>query len=581
MSNLQMFDLAVVGESMSGKSTWIANLYKEDITKKLKEIYQFNKEGQTKNLTYYILYNENEVDLRVENIKLSKECLENYLKGKSTYITFEILKEFIGFDIEDKDIDNNDEFKKAVRKIDPFKLLKKIVNNEKVLEEGIITYIELGGSASDDVRELLNMYNLEKIRIRDTRGFLDETEDKMLSFLNNEKKNSSSKNKYVNSEKEHYFQKLLDERGVYGIDACVFMSISNSNALLKKNVKEIYGSLIRALLEKYPTFLVARDTELTRILAKAENESYYDCCVQVLEDEFFTGFDDIRKLLAEFGLKEQTRNYEIDIARKHYKELLLANVSEKRILKDKELYRKSAVGVLKEILKGIKKYHSDIAEASKCLKKILEDHNEIVKEIFNKYFDKSIVFYSNYKYCGYDSNAYSNYSDFLVRKIKGKYFGGLVGVYEGLSTPIPGGGHVGDAAIDILETSYFIKEIIYFELIEKLTPDIQNYMKSVMQENSNVDLAVSEMKEKLMKKYRSEMDRNFERLSITGRMIPRWFLHKAYEETHKELDKEGQIEKCLKENLFSGETWKKDRCNIAVVKFITWRLIFNSMSMIL
>ena len=43
----KIYDIAVIGESMAGKSTWISALCREDVAEMLEEIHRENKQGQT------------------------------------------------------------------------------------------------------------------------------------------------------------------------------------------------------------------------------------------------------------------------------------------------------------------------------------------------------------------------------------------------------------------------------------------------------------------------------------------------------------------------------------------------------
>ncbi len=578
------FDIAVVGESMSGKSTWIANLYSEEITEKLTAIFQRNNEGQTKIATHYILVEDETAKLVVSDIGWNREVLEEN-RQKQQKAALKILSDF--FEIQESDemteVLCSNVCKDKLKNMEPENVLEIIINSEAVSESGIISFIELTGGASKEACQILRRYKTNRICIRDTRGFLDETEDKMVSFLKHSKKEQNENKEYENPEfsvewkEEDYIQKLLDDRGICGIDACVFMSIANANALNKKNVKGIYGPLIRELLMKYPTFLVLRDTSFTKEMAKEENKTYTEVCDVVLSDEFFSGFDSIRDLLNEFGLNEHSSDYKVEIAHKHYKELLLANIAQKRLDEDGYIYRKSAVGVLDEAIKGIVKYYEDIDEATKCINKIMGNHSDIMKAIFDEYFDGEMRDLQ----CRYYNNLYRYLPNYLAGKIQGVYYGGLVGARGGLTTPKVGGGHVGDAAIDLMETAYDIKEYIYGKLVDSLTSEIEDYCRTVLPEDADINIAVSGMKKKIIEKMQHELDTNFERLSITGRMIPRKYLLCAYQTTREDLEiDEKCIGKYLKEleSRFPEQEWERERCNVSALKYITWQLIRESFS---
>lgn len=584
-------ELAVVGESMSGKSSWIASLFTEEITGKLAGVFQKNREGQTKIRVCYDILSGRGIDLRTENIGWNRDCLQDIDSRNTCCATLEGLKEILDISLEGvEDISRfveGEDFQKAVQKADPVELLEKIVNNAKVLEEGLISYIDFAGSGNEDVRRLLEGYGLESIRIRDTRGFLDETPEQWKELLEKlyqpSKVADGVKNpEYDEGDREaQCIQKLLDNGGVHGIDACVFMTISGSVALQKKSVKEIYSPLIQSLLEKYPVFLVGRNEELTKRMAEG-NESYRNCCAGILSEPRFTGFDDIRNLLDE--LRERTRNsqgedYRTAIAQKHYRELLVSAISQKMWKEDEWIFRKSAVGALGEILEGVTKYHKDIDEADRCMKEIRKEHGDAAENIYDKLFIDNLWVYTDG--CAYN-RMYRFGMEFLAKKVQGKYrsdkndTNGLVGERGGLSTPIPGGGYVGEAAIDLLEAAYRMRENIYSELVEELTPAIRKYIESISREPGDVERAVLEMKQKLTEYYRHKMDHNFECLSITKRMIPRKFLEAAYEATRNDLEvSAARIGKYLKklENRFAENDPARKLWYTSVVMYITWKLI--------
>lgn len=581
------YDIAVVGESMVGKSTWIANLFTKENTEKLKSICQYNSEGQTKIATYYKVEMDIEKKLELTSIGWNIDDLFDEHNEKSNQETIKKISDFFGMqeDIDFYKYFKSEEFKMALKRVDPISVIKEIVNNEEICNSGLISYIEITGGASEEVANLMRQYNLETLCIRDTRGFLDETTDKMNNYLNEINEKSKIKKDYENPEfssslnEEEYIQKLMDDRGIYGIDACVFMSMENSISLNKKNIKGIYGPLIRMLLVKYPTFLVVRSSDFTKKMSKAEEKKYLDCCNEILNDDFFSGFDNIRELLSEFGLYSHSSDYKTEIAHKHYKELLLAGVSKKRLNKDGEIYRKSVVGVLSEVIKGVRDYYKDISEAEEfihSINKIDGSHLKKMKEIFDEYFERDIKQNSILTENEYFMGLYKYSLYFLAEKIKECYYGGFVGERGGLSTQILGGGHVGDAAIDIMEAAYKIKQYIYEEIINCIALDIEGYCKTTLKDEEDIKSAVSNMKQKIYEKYQYDLDNNFERLSITKRMVPRCYLEKAHMNTHKELEiKEGRIGSYLKEleNTFEEKKLENEKYIISVVKYITWQLI--------
>ena len=105
--------------------------------------------------------------------------------------------------------------------VDVIKLLEDIINDEQIQESGLIEYIELTGSANGQVRELMKLYEIESLKLRDTRGFMDESVDKMSEFLQQTKEWKKDSEEYKipknapTDEKEAYAQLLLDDRASF------------------------------------------------------------------------------------------------------------------------------------------------------------------------------------------------------------------------------------------------------------------------------------------------------------------------------------------------------------------------------
>lgn len=592
------FDIAVVGESMSGKSSWIASLFAEEITRKLRGVCRENREGQTKIVVRYNVCAKAGVALRIDDIGWNQEQMWDNEDGDIGCATRECLSSILKICPENlrelPRLVKEESFREAVRNADPVEFLKNVVNNAAVPKEEIISYIELSGSGNENVREMMEHYGLDSIRLRDTRGFLDETPEQWKAMLEQAEKAADDTDREKNPEynpgdqEKRYLQKMLDDRGVYGIDACIFMTISGCVSLQKKSVKAVYSPLIRFLLEKYPVFLVGRNEDLTRRMAagKESPKTYLDYCTEILEDQFFTGFDDIRELLEECGQNGQKDDYATAIAQKHYKELLVAGLSKKMQEQQdsgaEQLYGRSAEGALEEILKGVSAYHADMEEAEKCMQELMAEHGDKAKEIYDRIFQKDIFFYPNQDGCVFGGKYKYSFSE-LASMVQGKYYGGLVGERGGLSTPLKGGGgHVGDAAIDILEAAYQMKEEVYAALVEELTPVIQKYVESTVPKDRTIEDEVLKMKQKLTENYQYKMEQDFERLSITGRMIPRKYLEDAYKATREELEvSQTGIGKYLEElfDLFKGKDSDAWLRYTSVVKLITWKLISQTSEM--
>lgn len=606
------YDIAVMGESMAGKSTWIASLFREDIAIKLSSISHDNTEGQTKIASRYNLLNPEQERLIIQSIGWDEEKLASvYHKNLYPDLIEKLDKKFKfspAISVAPKNTKENElkeesddiilsserllpQIKKYIKQyeqnlielgIEAIDFIKEIINDKNFNESGIISYAEIGGPTDPEIWSIIQANNLNKVTIRDTRGFLDETENQMQEYLNYIKENSKN-NEYEKEEnKQVYLQKLLDDRGIYGIDACVLMSTNNSNALLKTNHRNIYGPLIQHMLEKYPTFLTIRDRDMTKSLKK--NKSYNEALLEIENDDDFDGFEDLRSLLNELGLYGETCNYTTRIAQNHYKELIVANIKDK--INDLTIYKKSVAGSFSKIIDGINNYQEELKEANRLYAQIFEnteEQEELAIKLFNEIFDNGIT-YNNSDGGGNKILKYS--MSYMAKRVQCGYYGGLVGPREGLTTYDSSciGRMVGDVAIEFLETAYSIRKRILIESITAKIPAIEKYVKLCNNNKENIKEQVSLIQQQLLLRVNNILDNNenFEILACTYRMIPRYYLKYAYEQVKEELKiTADNIHDYLPEfeDLFKSEpfmTTKKqedERGYMSVVKRILWYLV--------
>ena len=584
----KIYDIAVIGESMAGKSTWISQLFDKTISKKLRTICTLNQEGQTKIPVHYRLICPDKLEIYVSSIEFQLETLSDRLEEKNADVIklAELLK------LPDTDLEDHvrsSEFTAFLRELDAIELIDSVCNNTEIEKLGVISCIEICGSADSDIWKEMQKFDLDCVKIRDTRGFLDETAEKMQEYFERKKEqeknlNLSHMNK-TNEESEdyeNYLQKLTDDRGLCGVDACIFMSVGGSNALLKKNSKSIYGPLIINLLKKTPTFLVIRTDKLAEILLDNPNMSYEDAISRDDEKRYkhfgkvFTGFNDLRVLLKDYGLYDKSDDYHISIARKHHNELMLPNLSldeyssESDISEFEGIYRKATIGVFRNILNRVCEYFKNISTAERFLESIRNfDEFSEMKKIFDNLFDSKIFFHS--QDWGYANRNLGYVTSWLSKKIQGDYYGGMVGPRGGFTTWISGEGRVGAASIDLLESAYKIRSSLYAKLVDRI---IQLAKESL--DSSISDDLIEESKEKLWLYYTRKIEHSWNSFSCTNRMIPTHYLKPSYDKTRKDLDVQYDfIGNYLPEleNLFNDSQWCNDRHQISVVKHILWLLV--------
>ena len=573
----EYYDIAVIGESMAGKSTWIANLFQGDIAKKLRSLSTQNQEGQTKISVYYRLQSPEEKDFHVVGIGWNQEKLAQVLKAGKYPKAFEEFMSALKIPYQSEaesvemllggldDYFQTDGYIACLRVQNPFDLLQNVINNEEIGDLEIISHVEMAGAASDEVWAEMKKYSLGWVRIRDTRGFMDETVSKMKEYLESSKKSSRQPDSSVvhqqpvPSEEElkaQYLRNLLDDRGIYDIDACVFIGIAGSNALAKKNLKAIYGPLIKYMVEKHPVFLTLRSDRLTDV-CQDDTELDYESAIEQDDNgvfiqlgKNFTGFRDMRKLLHEFGLSKETGDYHTELVQKHYCELVLADIQTEGITEDEsclfeEIYRKTAVGAFAVMLKRIQSYVAILEKVEGCLKSLNEGSGvEKVWQIFDNKFLAGIetVVVSGGEGASREE-FYNRYgapyiTKVLAKKVCEPYRGGLVGVRGGLTTQMWVGGRVGDVAIAYLETAYRIREEMHKNLTEIWAEEIKS--KNMWTENGKDAEDIERVKQCLKLFFKRKSDQKIEHLSSVGRMIHREYLESAYNSTREELEIEGE-----------------------------------------
>ena len=574
----KIYDIAVIGESMAGKSTWIAGMLNEKAYEKLQSVSKNNSEGQTKIPIRYYMENSSDDKLEVHKVEWNIESLERYLSEKShKKEIIEKLEKYFRFPNDDEDValqEYMQEHEFCISEFDVTDFLEDIVNNEEICDKGIISYVEILCSPREEVRSLLNDYALDGVIIRDTRGFLDESREKMkeyLEYLEQERPDNKEFRKIKEKETEEdnslYLQKLMDDRGLYNIDACVFISMAGANALNVKTNREIYGPLLEYMLKTHPVFMVLRDNRLTQKLNEGDT---YEMAVECIRtNKYYTGFQAARKLLKDFGLCGNNNDYRANIVQKHYGELMLADIQEENWHEQEEIYKKSTIGVLNGVFKAVREYNTCLEEAERCLEHIEKRYEELQKELFDQYFNEYIVCRGN----EYINLIFAYYPQCLAEKVKGIYEGGMVGKWGGLTT-WRNHQRVGWAAIDFLETAYWARKILDRKIIDALEPEIEEYVRGFTEAAEIPDAVVKE-KQNLILKLQRILYSNFEHLFCTERMLRREYLEIAYDKTREQLDVDDKgIGKCLPElKDVISEDHKEDLSCMSVVKCMLWILI--------
>lgn len=567
------YDIAVIGLTTVGKSSWIASLFREDIALKLANISKTNTEGQTKVAVRYVLQDNKKNDLCISKIGWNYELLSEYLRKKESLGAMVKLEEFFKFPtMRDKEAEERnegigsgikaylegEEFNTYLAQIDPIEVLSVIINDSLIGESSMVSYVELSGPANEGIWEMIQKHRLKEVKVRDTRGFMDDTQRQMEILKDEAERQEGQKgqgDKKTDTEKQS-LQRLLDVRGISGIDACVFMSREDISWCNGETGRTLYGPTIEIMLKKHPLFLVIRTDRLVEVYEKEPETRYLDAVAQVKNIKAFKGFKDLRKFLERYGLQEKTGDYHTDIARKHYKELLIPYIDtpeqgvellqeEMEYFQNQEaMYRKSAFGVFEEVLRGVQDYYARIEDTERFLESIPETLEEICDGLYNEEFDSNICWSPTLSGKCFNDNLTRWFSvDVLCNKIVTirEYYGEMVGPRGGLTT-LGGSRYI---PIVFLETAYEVQKNIYKKAVERLEPVITDYVKKGHTNKDDITQAVNDMKQKLDITFQKVMDSNFERLYCTDRMIPREYLEEAFYITKEDLICHGgQIDGC-------------------------------------
>ncbi|MDD6825004.1 MAG: hypothetical protein PUE12_02640 [Oscillospiraceae bacterium] len=506
-----IIDLAVIGVSKSGKSTFISNLFSKKTCEQLSEISSENTEGQTKLPVHYILEN-GDIDngLMINDICWNfedpdeKDTLSDSKKSKA----LKYVCDFLNIESQNnEEFFESEEFKKRIQEADCIDFISKIANNLDICKSGIISHIELKGSACDEVKKILENQNLNAIKLRDTRGFMDETIDDFNNMANNSEKlseyeRSVSLSDLRDNEPENKFAEImLCERGIKNVDGIIFMTRTGEDDLGKKTAKNMYAPLLRYIINKYPLFVAARTDVLTRKMA-CDNMDYTEGCNEILNDEWFSGLDNIRKLID--GFKEKItseKEYEKIILNRHYKEMLVADVSDKMKCEEEvwNIYKCSVVETINTVIEGIKSYRSNLEEAKKYFNKFLkpEQYADKITEISGNLFEDSIRDDYWSIYCYYSPTTLYNLN-FLSDKIKEteNYYGGFIGCRGGITPRSKYG-----SAASVLNAAYRMFE----DITEGITKSIlKEYYSAISATNEEVNEKLASMRDMMEKFLRDQ-----------------------------------------------------------------------------
>lgn len=486
-------DIAITGSSQAGKSTFISSLYDENVRSELLNVTSKNVgEGQTKVPTYYALENKERVSsLKLSKISFNKEGVEDYIiktyKNLNEFennIIVELFKKLGFYDFKKSDgtpdwdkihdvIQKENNYLEKLKIVSVSDFVDKYINNEFLVDEDIqiIHHIEISGPASDSAYNIMHEYEFERVVLRDSRGWLDEPPKKAEKLIKNRKKDEKHNNE--NKEVDNTEQELFDERGLSGAKACIIMN-GQGNAITNM-ISNMYGSLIKQAVTSMPVFLVERSSKLEDKISSDTNLDDYDLLMQ---EKSITGhnFKGIKKVLEDVGLFSDSFSPVNNLAKKHFKELLLVDSYDLNDIKSYNAYVHSVDIVFGKVLKELAAFRKTLDESFNFVKRNSESLVKAFIATFNTmfidqiYYDDKVDRWDNglarEKYIYYTSKEVLNYRYF---------YGSILGPRGGITTYE--GGYKYGVAIGILKTAHniidnIVNGILTNEKIIKVVRDI-------------------------------------------------------------------------------------------------------------
>lgn len=442
----ESIDVAVVGLTNSGKSTFISSLFNEEKFTNQQNIQELrnNDGGLTKVTTFYNL-----VDCEKPVVSDVVFNTNNILRGIDVKDIEAINKKlcndtYKGFKIDLVELDENNSFMKSLetnlQKIanvitSDFEVAVKYINKKNADE--LIKTIKIDVPASVKTLELMKKYGFKSIVLRDTRGFLD-----------------------INSSDVQQKTPTLYDSGLDGIQACIFMN--GQDSVMPNLGREIYGEFVKSLFEAVPSFIVERSAKLAGKLEDLIDDnvglssSIYN---DLVKNKRITNlnFNEINKFLGSLGIVDEDGNSANQLIDVHKREYLLPEVgSLKKNLKviddsDYEIFQFCIMEVFEKLLKTLSEFREllnniiGIFDVPTQLKSI---HEQFSETFYTKYFKeivKEYYVYSSHPYQivrpvtqGYEKESLLNglirgqllgSRGGITTRTHNKYLYGSIGVY--------------------------------------------------------------------------------------------------------------------------------------------------------
>lgn len=485
-------DIALVGASMAGKTTFIASLYSKAINGYLRKKCLENNSGQTKIKVFYAF--EESGDLRIKNIGISKEKWNGASDEiKEKLRSFLRLTEAEEEKLKDYSRDNECELEKNLTDVSEF--YDEIINSKEVMDSEVLTKVTVSGGAAEKVWKCIQELKLDEVVIRDTRGLMDETDEfeerfkEICDSRRQDKTITSALGDGDGSDREEEMMKaLLNERGIVGADICMFMTSGGQDGLgLEKNRKR-YGFILQEIVNNMIVAIVAQDPILTDKLTSISEEKRMDTYLEWLDQGMDENYNFnapeikrssgsckvLRELLSDNGLfehKSPNAEYHDELMKQHFCQYLVARVNAWE--EDEDIYLDTAYATFRMVLNKAVSYKKELEEFLRKKSFLLVKKNFL--KAFEDYYWNCIPDGSLRRYKNDDGQVHWE-TDFLgylvadmaekIRKslqehnsyrgyqVENGYVFRMFGERDGLTTRIKGQGMKGKFAIDLLENAY-------------------------------------------------------------------------------------------------------------------------------
>ncbi len=556
LENEKNIEVAVIGESGVGKSTWIAGLTTKEIKGELLNKTEENFGGQTKIGIHYKLVNPEKKSEPEYYFHWNKEGLKQYyLKkiidktindsvgiisalnklGITDYVTSVIDNNVISNDSSDKDdtyeiepykvrkaLDEylqSEDYKTKIREID---LFKEIVNKPDLnmdVEIRLIHYISVEVPAAPIVWQKIEEAGFNSVTLCDTRGFLDgiKTDIMRSEEWSNEK----------------YADYMLADRGIFNAHACIYFDSGAINRPTKE-VQETYYPLIKKLLCANPFIVVKRSNNIRKYMLDEKNAlneddgKLYEEAKESLDKD---ADSDVHNSIIDTVIDEIIGN-EKDLQtmiRLNNRESVIAARKSSEESED-EVWLKTCVGVFDDLLNAIKKDMQYINSRCDVYNGLISDTDKLIAAFQHLYEDegefcigKAIKYwYRNEQH----SHGIDEYYSRLLKPLKGEEYT-FLGIRGGYRSKIPLSER---HAINILESAYD-------ERYKRIIPLLIEMNSEILTEKMRqYNISFEDLKAELNRCKEKESHQNISCFSRAGLLVNIEYFEKAFRLVRKKYN---------------------------------------------